>query len=60
MLAGAGPGPINDDAMLAGFVEAVITDNPRAVADYRAGKPVTGFFVGQVMKAMLGQPTRRE
>jgi aspartyl-tRNA(Asn)/glutamyl-tRNA(Gln) amidotransferase subunit B len=32
----------------------VIAANPRAVADYRAGKPVAGFFVGQVMKATGG------
>ena len=52
--AGAGPGPINDDATLSAMVEAAITDNPGAVADYRAGKPVTGFFVGQVMKRSAG------
>ena len=28
-----------------------IAANPKAVEDYRAGKPVAGFFVGQVMKA---------
>jgi len=33
----------------------VIPANPKAVADYRAGKPVLGFFVGQVMKATRGQ-----
>ncbi|HEY8632661.1 MAG TPA: GatB/YqeY domain-containing protein [Candidatus Limnocylindrales bacterium] len=27
----------------------------KAIADYRAGKPVLGFFVGQVMKATRGQ-----
>ena len=32
----------------------MIAANPRAVEDYRAGKPVTGFFVGQVMKATGG------
>jgi len=32
----------------------VIAANPGAVDDYRAGKPVTGFFVGQVMKATRG------
>ncbi len=50
----AGPGPISDDATLSAMVEAVIADNPGAVADYRAGKPVTGFFVGQVMKRSAG------
>ncbi len=54
LLAGAGPGPISDDASLLGHVDAVIAANPRAVADYRAGRPVAGFFVGQVMKATGG------
>jgi aspartyl-tRNA(Asn)/glutamyl-tRNA(Gln) amidotransferase subunit B len=54
LLAGAGPGPISDDAALLGHVDAVIAANPKAVADYRSGKPVTGFFVGQVMKATAG------
>ncbi len=54
LLAGAGPGPISDDAALLGHVDAVIAANPKAVEDYRAGKPVAGFFVGQVMKATGG------
>ncbi len=54
LLAGAGPGPISDDASLLGHIETVIAANPKAVADYRAGKPVAGFFVGQVMKATGG------
>ena len=54
LLAAAGPGPISDDAALLEHVDAVIAANPRAVDDYRAGKPVTGFFVGQVMKATGG------
>ena len=54
LLAGAGPGPISDDAALLEHVDAVIAANPKAVADYRAGKPVAGFFVGQVMKATAG------
>jgi aspartyl-tRNA(Asn)/glutamyl-tRNA(Gln) amidotransferase subunit B len=45
---------ISDDGALLSHVDAVIAANPRAVADYRAGKPVTGFFVGQVMKATRG------
>ena len=51
LLAAAGPGPISDDVALLGHVDAVIAANPKAVADYRAGRPVIGFFVGQVMKA---------
>jgi aspartyl-tRNA(Asn)/glutamyl-tRNA(Gln) amidotransferase subunit B len=54
LLAGAGPGPIADDAALLAHVDAVIAANPKAVADHAAGKPVTGFFVGQVMKATGG------
>ena len=54
LLASAGPGPISDDASLLGHIDAVIAANPGAVADYRAGKPVAGFFVGQVMKATGG------
>ncbi|HEX5827309.1 MAG TPA: Asp-tRNA(Asn)/Glu-tRNA(Gln) amidotransferase subunit GatB, partial [Candidatus Limnocylindrales bacterium] len=54
LLAAAGPGPISDDAALLGHVDAVIAANPKAVADYRAGRPVAGFFVGQVMKATGG------
>ena len=45
---------ISDDAALLEHVKAVIAANPKAVADYRAGKPVAGFFVGQVMKATAG------
>ena len=54
LLAAAGPGPISDDATLLGHVDAVIAANPRALADHRAGKPVLGFFVGQVMKRTGG------
>jgi len=54
LLAGAGPGPISDDAALLEHVDAVIAANPKAVVDYRAGRPVAGFFVGQVMKATAG------
>jgi aspartyl-tRNA(Asn)/glutamyl-tRNA(Gln) amidotransferase subunit B len=54
LLAGAGPGPISDDASLLEHIDAVIAANPKAVADYAAGKPVAGFLVGQVMKATGG------
>ncbi len=54
LLAAAGPGPISDDAALLDQVDAVIAANPKAVADYAAGKPVTGFLVGQVMRATGG------
>jgi aspartyl-tRNA(Asn)/glutamyl-tRNA(Gln) amidotransferase subunit B len=54
LLASAGPGPSADEGALLAHVGAVIAANPQAVADYRAGKPVAGFFVGQVMKATAG------
>jgi aspartyl-tRNA(Asn)/glutamyl-tRNA(Gln) amidotransferase subunit B len=46
---------ISDAGALGPIVEGVIAANPKAVDDYRAGKPVLGFFVGQVMKATRGQ-----
>ena len=46
---------ISDTGALSAIVDDVIAANPGAVADYRAGKPVIGFFVGQVMKATRGQ-----
>jgi aspartyl-tRNA(Asn)/glutamyl-tRNA(Gln) amidotransferase subunit B len=46
---------ISDAGALGTVVDEVIAANPQAVADYRAGKPVIGFFVGQVMKATRGQ-----
>ncbi|HEX5823209.1 MAG TPA: Asp-tRNA(Asn)/Glu-tRNA(Gln) amidotransferase subunit GatB [Candidatus Limnocylindrales bacterium] len=46
---------ISDTTALAVVVDEVIATNPKAVDDYRAGKPVLGFFVGQVMKATRGQ-----
>ncbi len=54
LLAAAGPGPILDDAALLEHVDAVIAANPKAVDDFRAGKPVAGFLVGQVMKRTGG------
>ncbi len=54
LLAGAGPGPISDEAQLLALVDAAIAANPKAVADHRAGRSVTGFLVGQVMKATGG------
>jgi aspartyl-tRNA(Asn)/glutamyl-tRNA(Gln) amidotransferase subunit B len=46
---------ISDTTALAAVVAEVIAANAKAVEDYRAGKPVLGFFVGQVMKATRGQ-----
>jgi aspartyl-tRNA(Asn)/glutamyl-tRNA(Gln) amidotransferase subunit B len=46
---------ISDATALAAVIDEVIAANPKAVDDYRAGKPVLGFIVGQVMKATRGQ-----
>jgi aspartyl-tRNA(Asn)/glutamyl-tRNA(Gln) amidotransferase subunit B len=46
---------ITDTTALAAVVDEVIAANPKAVADYRAGKPTIGFLVGQVMKQTRGQ-----
>ena len=46
---------ISDTDTLGPIVDRVIAENPKAVADYRAGKPTAGFLVGQVMKATGGQ-----
>ncbi len=54
LLAGGAPSPMGDDETLLGLIDAAIADNPKAVADYRAGKPVIGFFVGRVMQASAG------
>ncbi|MFI5255310.1 MAG: Asp-tRNA(Asn)/Glu-tRNA(Gln) amidotransferase GatCAB subunit B, partial [Candidatus Limnocylindrales bacterium] len=47
---------ISDRAALLAVIDAVLADNPAAVADVRAGKgQASGFLVGQVMKATRGQ-----
>jgi aspartyl-tRNA(Asn)/glutamyl-tRNA(Gln) amidotransferase subunit B len=47
---------IDDEAALAAVVADVVAKNPRAVAQYKAGRTLAfGFFVGQVMKATGGR-----
>jgi len=47
---------ISDSGVLESAIEEVVTANPAAVADYKAGKTnAAGFLVGQVMKATRGQ-----
>lgn len=42
-----------DANVLAGSIKQVLTDNPDAVAKYRAGEqPVFGFLMGQVLRAI--------
>jgi aspartyl-tRNA(Asn)/glutamyl-tRNA(Gln) amidotransferase subunit B len=47
---------VSDTGAIDAVISQVIADNPRQVADYRAGKDkLIGFFVGQVMKRMEGK-----
>jgi aspartyl-tRNA(Asn)/glutamyl-tRNA(Gln) amidotransferase subunit B len=47
---------IDDTAAIEAAVRSVIEANPKAAADFRAGKQQTlGFLVGQVMKATKGK-----
>ncbi|WOJ98323.1 Asp-tRNA(Asn)/Glu-tRNA(Gln) amidotransferase subunit GatB [Congregibacter brevis] len=51
---------VSDSGALESMVDKVIADNPDQVAQYRAADPakqkkLSGFFVGQIMKASKGQ-----
>ena len=46
---------IHDAGVIVKAVNDAIEANPKALDDYRSGKPVLGFLVGQVMKATRGQ-----
>ena len=51
---------VSDSSALEAMVDEVVTGNPDQVAQYRAADPakrkkLTGFFVGQIMKASKGQ-----
>jgi aspartyl-tRNA(Asn)/glutamyl-tRNA(Gln) amidotransferase subunit B len=47
---------ISDEGALGKIIDEVIAANPKQLEQYRGGKTtVTGFFVGQVMKASRGQ-----
>ena len=50
----------SDEGALEAMVDEVITNNPKQVENYRNAEPdkrkkMTGFFVGQIMKASKGQ-----
>ncbi|NRB37645.1 MAG: Asp-tRNA(Asn)/Glu-tRNA(Gln) amidotransferase subunit GatB [Pseudomonadales bacterium] len=50
----------SDEAALESMIDEVIANNPKQVENYRAAeadkrKKMTGFFVGQIMKASKGQ-----
>ncbi len=47
---------VSDEAAIAAAVDAVLAENPRAIADYKAGNQrALGVLVGQVMKRMDGK-----
>ena len=47
---------VSDESAIAAAVDAVISENPKAVADYKAGNArALGALVGQVMKRMGGK-----
>ena len=46
---------VSDEGAILAIVQDVIAKNEKAVADFKAGKNVTGFLVGQCMKASKGQ-----
>ena len=50
------PEQITDSSALEAMIDEVIAASPKQVEQYRAGKKtMSGFFVGQVMKASKGQ-----
>ena len=46
---------LSDEGAILAIVQDVLAKNEKAIADYKAGKNVTGFLVGQCMKASRGQ-----
>jgi aspartyl-tRNA(Asn)/glutamyl-tRNA(Gln) amidotransferase subunit B len=56
IIADQGLGQISDDSALDDAVAAAITDNPKAVADFKAGnEAAVKFLVGQVMRVTRGR-----
>jgi aspartyl-tRNA(Asn)/glutamyl-tRNA(Gln) amidotransferase subunit B len=50
------PEQITDSSAIEALIDQVIAANPKQVEQYRAGKTtLSGFFVGQVMRATKGQ-----
>ena len=46
---------VSDEGAILAIVQDALAKNEKAVADFKAGKNVTGFLVGQCMKASRGQ-----
>ena len=46
---------VSDEGAILKIVQDVLSNNAKAIEDYKSGKNVTGFLVGQCMKASRGQ-----
>ena len=56
LVAARGLGQVSDTGALERFVDQVLAENAKSVADYQAGKKAAaGFLVGQVMKLSKGK-----
>ncbi len=56
LVAARGLAQVSDEGALSALVAQALSENPRSVADYRAGKKAAaGFLVGQVMKLSKGK-----
>jgi len=52
---------VTDDSAIEALVAQVLSDNPKQIKQYRAGKDkVFGFFVGQVMKLSRGKANPKQ
>ena len=49
-------GMINDTSLITSTIQEVLSENPKALEEYRGGsKKVHGFFVGQIMRKLGGK-----
>lgn len=56
IVASEGLGQVSDTSVIDAVVREVVTNNPRAVDDYRSGKQAAiGFLIGQAMRQLRGQ-----
>jgi len=56
IIAGHGMAQVSDTSVIEGIVDAVLSENPAAIADFKKGKTnVVGWITGQVMKRSKGQ-----
>ncbi len=52
-------GAVSDEGTIVAVVEKILADNPKATADFKAGKEASlNFLIGGVMKAMQGKANK--